>query len=392
MELQKLFMEREHLISSTNNAVNQLNTAGLVTRADIEHIQNERGKILEMTNEINRRMSQPTSQPVYTQPGNPNPFTTNTETRAHRGVAGDEYRKEFFNQFRAGFSMAVNYLRESESVKGGYLVPTEFHERIVAEMTEDNILRQISTVITTYSEHKISILANRPAATWVSEGTQIPLSSPSFDQISLSAYKLAVTISVSNELLADSYYDIEQFAAEEFGRALATAEEEAFLTGDGDGKPAGLIPALSADTSTTISTAGASIAADDVINLVHSLKRPYRKNAAFVLNDSTLAAIRKLKDSTQNFLWQPSFQAGEPERLLGYPVYTSAFVPAATSGNVSVLFGDFSCFNIGQRGSGITIKPLRELYALQDITAFLGVERVDGVLTDKAALRGLKMK
>ena len=385
-------MEREGLINATNSAVNQLNASGLVTRADIDHIQNERGKILDMTNEIDRRMSQPTSQPIYTQPGSLNSLTTSTETRAHHGVAGDEYRKEFFNQFRAGFSTAVNYLRESESTKGGYLLPTEFHERIVAEMTEENILRQISTVITTYSEHKISILANRPAATWVSEGTQIPLSSPSFDQISLSAYKLAVTISVSNELLADSYYDIEQFAAEEFGRALATAEEEAFLTGDGDGKPAGLIPALSADTSTTITTAGTSIAADDVINLVHSLKRPYRKNAVFLMNDSTLAAVRKLKDSTQNYLWQPSFQAGEPERLLGYPVYASAFVPAATSGNVCVLFGDFSYFNIGQRGSGITIKPLRELYALQDITAFLGVERVDGVLTDKAALRGLKVK
>ena len=116
MELQKLFMERENLISATNSAVNQLNTSGIATRADIEKIVQMRGDISTMTSEINNRMSQPTSQPVYTQPGNPNPFTTNTETRAHRGggVAGGEYKDEFLSaKFPAGRAASTRRLHRS---------------------------------------------------------------------------------------------------------------------------------------------------------------------------------------------------------------------------------------------------------------------------------------
>ena len=311
---------------------------------------------------------------------------------AVRGVSDYGYRAEFVQAFRKGFYGTQNYLRESEEVRGGYLLPQELHSQIVAEMTAENALRQISQVITTGSQHRIPILAARPEATWTAEGQDIALSSPTFSEKILDAYKMTVAVSVSNELLADSYFDIESFAAHEFGRALGCCEEDAFLNGDGNGKPKGILPTLAESPSTTIQTAGAAISADDLINLVHALKSPYRRNAVFLMSDNALAAIRKLKDSTQNYLYQQNLQAGEPERLLGYPVYTSEFMPAAASGNVSVLFGSFvDGFIIGDRG-GIIIKPLYELHALQDRTTFLGISRVDGVVADIAAIKGLKLK
>ena len=372
---------------------------GKISAKDAKTYENLEAEILNMDKKIEDRLRQPTSEPVYPQGSTATIWDgskvfdyDDEETRAHRGVAGGGYRAEFTQAFRKGFYGVQGYLRESEDIRGGYLLPQELHSQIVAEMTAENALRQIAQVITTGSQHRIPILASRPEASWTSEGQEISLSSPTFSEKILDAYKMTVSVSVSNELLADSYFDIEAFAAREFGRALGCCEEDAFLNGDGDGKPKGILPTLASSPSTTITTSGAAISADDLINLVHALKSPYRRNAVFLMSDNALAAIRKLKDSTQNYLYQQNLQAGEPERLLGYPVYTSEFMPAAASGNTCVLFGSFrDGFIIGDRG-GIIIKPLYELHALQDRTTFLGISRVDGVVADIAALKALKLK
>ena len=118
-------------------------------------------------------------------------------------------------------------------------------------------------------------------------------------------------------------------------------------------------------------------------------KLDYLKGAVWLINDESLAQIRKLQDSTKNFLWQPSLQESEPPRLLGDPVYSSPFMPTPQSGNIAILYGDFkNYFVIGERGSRV-VKPLRELYAMSDLTAFLMIERVDAVLTDTNAVKGL---
>lgn len=141
----------------------------------------------------------------------------------------------------------------------------------------------------------------------------------------------------------------------------------------------------------TTKSIGSNLVANDLITLAYSLKRPYHKNAVFLVNDSALTAIRKLKDTNQAYMWQPSYQVGEPDRLLGYPAYTSEYMPNIASGKVPVLFGDFSKYFIGQRGQ-LTFKPLYELHALRDLSTFLMIERIDGVLADNQSLRGLKMK
>ena len=138
-------------------------------------------------------------------------------------------------------------------------------------------------------------------------------------------------------------------------------------------------------------TVGANIAADDLINFVYKLPRQYRKNAAFLMNDATIAAIRKLKDGNLRYIWDDSLQMGEPDRLLGYPVYTSTYMPTIAAGEMVIAFGDFSRYWIGDRGTR-TFQQLNELHAPNFMTGYIMVERVDGVLADNNAVRVLQIK
>lgn len=133
-----------------------------------------------------------------------------------------------------------------------------------------------------------------------------------------------------------------------------------------------------ADTITKITT-------DSMINLVYALKRPYRKNAKFIMNDKTLASLRTLKDNNGAYIWQPNYQSGEPDRLLGYEVYTSAYAPTD-----AIAFGDYSYYNIGDRGTR-SFAALKELFAGNGMVGFVAKERVDGKLVLPEAVQILKI-
>ena len=232
--------------------------------------------------------------------------------------------------------------------------------------------------------------AVKPAAAWVEEGETLTFSDATFDQVILDAYKLHVAVKVSEELLYDNAFNLETYLLNSFAKALGNAEEEAFLTGDGKNKPTGILNATGGG-EVGVTTAVDNIKADEVIDLVYKLKRPYRKNAAFITSDSTLAQIRKLKDSNGNYLWQPALTAGEPDRILGYPVYTSAYMPKIAKGAAVMAFGDFSYYNIGDRGTR-SVAELKELYAANGLVGFVSKERVDGKLILPEAVQIMKMK
>ena len=160
----------------------------------------------------------------------------------------------------------------------------------------------------------------------------------------MDAHKLHVAIKVTEELLYDNAFGLENYIIDQFGKALANAEEDAFLNGTGVGQPLGLFAKTGGGT--TAETLTAALKADDILNLIYALKRPYRKNASFIINDKNLAVIRKLKDNNGAYMWQPSYQAGEPDKILGYDVYTSAYAPED-----AIAFGDYSYYNIGDRGT-----------------------------------------
>ena len=203
------------------------------------------------------------------------------------------------------------------------------------------------------------------------------------------AYKLGTMIKVSEELLNDSVFDLESYIAREFARRIGTKEEEAFFTGDGTGKPLGILAASGgAETGVTAASATA-VTADELMDLFYSLKSPYRKNAVWILNDSTIKAIRKLKDNNGQYLWQPSLVAGTPDTILA--VKTSTYMPAIAAGAKTIAFGDFSYYWIADR-QGRSFKRLNELYAANGQVGFLGSQRVDGKMILSEAVKVLVQK
>ena len=280
--------------------------------------------------------------------------------------------------------VALYVLQEGVDADGGYLVPVEYDNRLIQVLEEENIMRALATKITTSGEHKINIAATTPAALWVEEGGALTFGDATFDQKFVDSHKLHVAIKVTEELLYDSAFDLEKYILTQFGKALANAEEDAFLNGDGKGKPYGVF-----DTTTGGTKAGnlaADIKADDIFDLIYKLKRPYRKGASFIMNDKTIAQIRKLKDNNGQYLWQPSLVAGEPDQIAGYKVRTSAYAPEN-----AISFGDYSYYNIADRGAR-SFKTLNELFAGNGMVGFVAKERVDGLLLLPEAVQILNLK
>ena len=335
---------------------------------------------LERQASIDAELATPTLQPITNQPGQDG-------QEAKTGRASDEYRKAMLQALRTNFRQVSNVLEEGVDTNGGYLVPEEYDRRLIDVLNEENIMRGLATTITTSGEHKINLAATKPAASWIEEGGALTFGDATFDQILMDAYKLHVAIKITEELLYDNAFGLESYIIDQFGKAIGNAEEDAFLNGDGKHKPTGLF--TSAKVGVTTSTA--NISADDMINLVYSLKRPYRKNASFITNDQTLSALRKLKDNNNAYIWQPSYQAGEPDRLLGYTLHTSAYVPTIAAGKPVIAFGDYSYYNIGDRGSR-SMQELKELFAGNGMIGYVMKERVDGKLVLPEAVQLLQMK
>ena len=328
---------------------------------------------------IDAELAKPTSEPIVNKPAAKVPEKT--------GRAADEYRQAMIAAIRSNFRNVSNVLQEGVDSDGGYLVPEEMDSRLLDVLTEENIMRNLGTKITTSGERKINIAATKPAASWIEEGGALSFGDATFDQIIMDAYKLHVAIKVTEELLYDNAFNLESYIIQQFGKAISNAEEDAFLNGDGSHKPTGLLTSA----ATGVTTAGATITADELISLVYSLKRPYRKNAAFIVNDQTLAVIRKLKDANQAYIWQPSYQAGEPDRLLGYALHTSPYMPTIAAGKAVIAFGDYSYYNIGDRGTR-SLQELKELFAGNGMVGFVMKERVDGKLVLPEAVQTLKIK
>ena len=342
---------------------------------------------MERREALDAQLNLPVNHPLTGKP-------LNGRETAKTGRASDEYRQNFWNMMRSKTPMpqVVNALQIGTDSEGGYLVPDEYERTLVEALEEENVFRQLAKVIRTSSgDRKIPVVATKGTASWIDEEGAYLESDDSFGQVSIGAYKVGTMIKVSEELLNDSVFDLEAYISREFARRIGAKEEEAFFTGDGSGKPLGVLAATGgAETGVTAASATA-ITADELIDLFYSLKAPYRRNAVWVLNDSTIKAIRKLKDNQGQYLWQPSLTAGAPDLLLGKPVRTSAYMPAIVADAKTVAFGDFSYYWIADR-QGRSFKRLNELYAATGQVGFLASQRVDGKLVLPEAIKVLAQK
>ena len=360
---------------------------GVLSEEDTAAYNKMEKEIEDLTTAIDRQtraerreleLSKPVNSPITGKP-----FRGEQENEK-TGRASDEYRDAMISAMRSNFRNVSNVLQEGVDADGGYLVPEEYDRRLIDVLDGENIMRGLATTITTAGQHKINIAATKPAAAWIEEGGALTFGDATFDQIYLDAYKLHVAIKVTEELLYDNAFGLENYIITQFGKALANAEEDAFLNGDGKGKPTGIFDKTKGGQ--IAGTLTAAIKSDDLIDLVYGLKRSYRKSASFIMNDSTLASLRKLKDNNGAYIWQPSYKEGEPDRVLGYTVHTSSFAPTN-----AIAFGDYSYYNIGDRGSR-SFGELRELFAGNGMIGFLAKERVDGKLVLPEAVKVLKLK
>ena len=292
---------------------------------------------LERQASIDMELGNPTNNPITGKP------TTGMGSEKTDRASSD-YKRAFWNTMRGKRDLNVqNALKIGEDTEGGFLVPDEYERTLVEALEEENIFRKLANVVATSSgDRKIPVVASKGEASWIDEEGTIPESDDSFGQVSIGAYKLATMIKVSEELLNDSIFNLESYISKEFARRIGNKEEDAFFNGDGTGKPLGILAATGGGQIGVTSAGATAITLDEVLDLFYSLKSPYRKKAVFVLNDLTVKAIRKLKDSNGQYLWQPSIKEGTPDTILGRPLYTSAYMPTIEAAAKSIVFGDFS--------------------------------------------------
>lgn len=371
----KDFLDEKHqesdVLSAEDNATYEK------MEADVVSLGKEIDRLTKQM-EIDNQLKMPTSQPL----------TTNPATDKQNIITN--YSQDFWNLMR-GQAPVTNALKEGTDPDGGYLVPDEFEKQLIQKLHEANILRSISNVIQTNSgEHKIPVVATEGTASWMEEEAAYTESNTQFSQVSLGAHKLGTLIKVSEELLNDSAFDLMGYLSEEFGRRLGDAEEKAFLTGTGSGQPTGMLNDTTGATLGSTAKSSTDINFDDLIDLFYSLRAPYRKNAVFIMNDDTVKAVRKLKDKNDQYIWQPSVQAGQPDRILNCPVLTSQYMPTLAASNKPVLFGDFNYYWIADR-QGRTFKRLNELYAVTGQVGYLGSQRVDAKVILPEAIKFMSM-
>lgn len=371
------------------------NENGILTAEDDATYAKMEQEITDLGREISRMERQETLDAELSKPVN-TPITSRPETskaNEKTGRASDAYKKAFWSNFRSKNGVTPelrNSLSEGQDTEGGYLVPDEFEHTLVTGLNSENIIRAHAHIITTSGGlHKIPIVASRGSASWIDEKGAYDESDEAFGQVQLDAHKVGTIIKVSEELLNDSAFDLESYLTSEFVRRIGDKEEEAFLTGNGTSKPTGILNATGGGHVGVTAASATAITADELIDLYYSLKSSYRKNAIWVLNDSTVKAIRKLKNGEGTYLWQPAIRDGEVNTILGRPYFTSPFTPEIAAGAKTVVFGDLNYYWIGDR-QGISFKRLNELYAGNGQVGFLASKRLDGKTVLPEAIKVLQ--
>lgn len=277
---------------------------------------------------------------------------------------------------------------------GANLVPTGFYPRLFESLVEaSSVMAAHGAILNTSTGENIQLpLSNAyPTAALLTEGSAISASDATFGQTTVAAYPYGHTTQVSNYLLTDESVDITEFLARRGGEACGNGIGAAFITGTGTSQPTGIMGSAG---FTTVASASGSAAAgfvlNDVLTLTHSITRPYRINASYVCNDSVTLTLRKLKDTTGQYLWQPSVVAGLPDTLNGYPIYTDPACPTATTtGGKGLAFGDWTRGLAVRIAGGVRVDSSADFAFSSDLVTYRFIVRADSRIVDTNAARVL---
>ena len=290
---------------------------------------------------------------------------------------------------RAG--AGVKELRDlsTTAAAGGNTIPTSFERTLYDFLETVSGVRQIAQVITTTGGENLDLpkVASHGTAAIVGEGTALAEADPSFAKVTLGAWKFGQLLQMSAELLQDSGVDIVGFAAADMGRALGRVTGAAYATGTGSNQPQGVMTSIGTGVTGGTGVAGVPTIAN-LTDLVYSLGDPgYRANASFLMRDATAGKIRNLVNTSGDFLWQPSVQAGQPDRLLGFPVVTDPNIAATAVNANSVAFGDFQAGFVIRDAGSIRIERSDDYAFANDLVTWRAVLRTDSDLRDANAIK-----
>ena len=277
-------------------------------------------------------------------------------------------------------------------------LPTSFVGQLYRYLVDTSSIRQTNpTIYSTASGEQLVIpkSISEGSAQWVAEGANLPVNDPAFSTVVLGAHKVSKLLQISSELLADSGFDIVGYLAEHAGRNLGIAVDTGYVAGTGTTQPLGFLASAvvgyTAATGTGSVTGfptgtGTVVGADVLIELYHSILPQYRARSSFVMNDQTIKVVRKLKDSTGQYIWQPALVAGQPDTVLGRPTFADPNMPLIGTSSKPVAFGDFAGYFIRD------VTPIRfersDDYAFgQDLISVRAVYRTDGQLGDTQAIK-----
>ncbi len=301
-----------------------------------------------------------------------------------------------------GLVLEGKALNTQVNAEGGFLVDPETSDRIRGVLKATASLRAIASVVNVEAT-SFDVLVDHSdlGSGWATEtATLTETTTPQIDRISIPLHELAAMPKASQRLLDDSAFDVEGWLAERIADRFARAEAQAFVAGDGVDKPKGFLTHATVDNDVwawgslgyvPTGAAGdfsATNASDAIIDLVYALNAEYRANATFVMNSKTAGAVRKMKDADGRFLWSDGLAAGEPARLMGYPVLLAEDMPDIGANAHAIAFGDFrSGYTIAERPD---MRVLRDPFSAKPHVLFYASKRVGGDVSDFAAIKLLK--
>ncbi|MEQ1406150.1 phage major capsid protein [Neorhizobium sp. Rsf11] len=305
-----------------------------------------------------------------------------------------EERKAFTSFLRHGVEIMPAEERKSlvvsDDTRGGYLAPAEFQTEILKNLVEISPVRQAARVGSTASGSVV--LPKRtgtPTASWVGETETRTETQSAYGQVEIPVHEMAAYVDVSVQLLEDAAVNVEAEVASDLAEEFGRLEGVALVSGNGVKKPVGFMAA--AGITEVVSGSASTITADSLITMMYDLPAFYRNNGVWMMNGTTVAAVRLLKDTTNQYIWQPSYQAGQPATLLGRPIIEAVDMPDIGAGAFPIAFGDFNrAYRIYDR---VAMSMLRDPFtqATTGKVRFHARRRVGADVVMAEALRKLKI-
>lgn len=302
----------------------------------------------------------------------------------------DKYTQHFLAYARRGDdSKFTNTLSTITGEDGGYLVPQEWAKQIISDLSKETHVRKFATVIQTGGTYNMPLGTSSPTFGWIDELGTYPTADAKFANKTLEAWKTGGIIKVSEELLEDEQFDLENYLREQTTQAINLIEGEAFLVGDGVKKPLGVAQSI-ADENKLETAVTDAITLSDVEDLFLAPKARHRKRGTWIISEKFFKAVFKMKDADGNRVWSSGFTANEEGRIFNKP-YEIDDTLTGEAGKPLAFFGDFSHYKIGDRGA-IGLRRITGLYEETGEVGFKIYKRVDGKLTNDKAIAMLTNK